>query len=252
MLQESSAPEEFNLQFARLNLGTIINSGEKLNAMVGELRDLCFDDLGTHMFLASVPIPTRRFAREQLAAQVIAQVFSFEREGGPVSHEFTRTRHVDIQRLFKENTVLGNDEKNWIHRLRGIMDLLAAEIAVFPPLRSRATVLSTILLAYEERIESRDEAQSLGEFVAEFVRCLTWQIRKGLDLDREYDYLVAFQRHLTQASVEKPAVSARAATFRKSYRHWLENDRRLPGDAEYTTAHPDLDPSLSRRKAGWR
>ena len=32
-LSGSSRPEEFNLQFTRLNLGTIINSGEKLHAM---------------------------------------------------------------------------------------------------------------------------------------------------------------------------------------------------------------------------
>ena len=37
-LSGSETEKEFNLQFARLNLGTIINSGEKLHAMVGELR----------------------------------------------------------------------------------------------------------------------------------------------------------------------------------------------------------------------
>ena len=34
--------EEFNLQFLRLNLGTLINSGEKLHAMVGAMRDVVF------------------------------------------------------------------------------------------------------------------------------------------------------------------------------------------------------------------
>ena len=45
--------------------------------MVGEMRDLCFDSnrIGKHPFLDTLRIPTRRFAKEQVAAQVIAQVF---------------------------------------------------------------------------------------------------------------------------------------------------------------------------------
>ena len=45
-LSDCKEYNEYNLQFARLNLGTIINSGEKLHAMVGDLRDECFNNLG--------------------------------------------------------------------------------------------------------------------------------------------------------------------------------------------------------------
>ena len=62
MLSESKQSEEFNLQFTRLNLGTIINSGEKLHAMVGDLRNECFGGLGKHPFLEGTHIPTRRYA----------------------------------------------------------------------------------------------------------------------------------------------------------------------------------------------
>ena len=65
MLSESQQSEEFNLQFTRLNLGTIINSGEKLNAMVGDLRNECFDGIGKHSFLKGTNIPTRRFAESR-------------------------------------------------------------------------------------------------------------------------------------------------------------------------------------------
>ena len=105
-LSGSSRPEEFNLQFTRLNLGTIINSGEKLHAMVGDLRDACFapDRMGHHPFLEDTRIPTRRFAKEQVAAQILAQVFSIQ-----VDKEFTRTRHFDLQRLFKEHRLLTDE-----------------------------------------------------------------------------------------------------------------------------------------------
>ena len=75
VLSDSNRSEEFNLQFTRLNLGAIINSGEKLNAMVGDLKNVCFAELGDHPFLRGTRIPTRRFAQEQVAAQIFAQVF---------------------------------------------------------------------------------------------------------------------------------------------------------------------------------
>ena len=121
-LSESEEPREFNLQFARLNLGTIINSGEKLHAMVGELRDVCFDDLGRHSFLESTNVPTRRYSREQLAAQILLQVFSIEQsrqEGTP--HEYARTRHFDLQRFFKDCTILN---------VRLIFNSLAADLTL--------------------------------------------------------------------------------------------------------------------------
>ena len=76
---------EFNLQFTRLNLGAIINSGETLHAMVGDLRDACFlkqDGIGKHAFLEKTKIPTRRYAQEQVSAQILAQVFSLEKFRG--------------------------------------------------------------------------------------------------------------------------------------------------------------------------
>jgi hypothetical protein len=84
-LSGSGRPEEFNLQFTRLNLGTIINSGEKLHAMVGDIRDICFGELGQHQFLEGVKIPTRRYSKEQVLAQILAQVFELKQ-----SREYTR------------------------------------------------------------------------------------------------------------------------------------------------------------------
>ena len=246
MLRESKTPDEFNLQFTRLNLGTIINSGEKLNAMVGELRDLCFEDLARHKFLQSAPIPTRRFATEQLAAQVVAQVFAKEVGNVSGTDKYARTRHNDLQRLFKENTRLDDERRAIVEQARRTMDLLATQLDVFPEMRSRAMVLSAFLLAYELGIDSKPAARSAASFVSEFVRCLRWQIPKGLDVDSEYHYMVEFQRHLTQASVEKPAVRRRAQLLVEAHRLWAATGK-LPGDEEYEAEHPGSDPGVLRR-----
>lgn len=55
---------------------------------------------------------------------------------------------------------------------------------------------------------------------------------KSFEVDREYPDLIDFQRHLTQASVEKPAVTRRDQILKANLEHWLA-DGRLVGDAEY-------------------
>ena len=233
MLSDSQEYGEFNLQFARLNLGVIINSGEKLNAMVGESRDECFEGLGKHAFLQLINIPERRFAREQTAAQILAQVFSMEGnrrlDGG---REFARTRHYDLQRLFKEHTRLHAEQKSWVESVRELFDWLQNEVELLSAIRSRAVILSLVLLAYTQRFEDRTGAEEVCEFMREFSARLKWQLRKGLDVDQEYRYLIDFQKHVTQASVEKPAVSERAAVLEREFRRWREN-RMLMGDEEY-------------------
>ena len=227
LLSDSQQPNEFNLQFARLNLGVIINSGEKLNAMIGDLRDICFEDLGGHPFLEVVSIPERRFAREQTAAQILAQVFSWENGAG-----YARTRHFDLQKLFKEYAEISQEQRKWVEKVKDLLNLLVKAEEYFSVIRSRALLVSIVLLAYLRGIDTEDDAIVLGKFTEEFSNRLKWQIGKGLDVDQEYRYLVDFYRHVTQASVEKPAVKARAEVLEEEFDRW-KNMGLLKGDKEY-------------------
>ena len=217
MLTESRAANEFNLQFTRLNLGTILNSGEKLNAMVGDLREECFSSngIGAHPFLKALGIPTRRYASEQLAAQILAQVFGLALDGA-----YVRTRHFDLQRLLKQHTEMGDRERSLVNDVREILDVLDEAFDNAAALKSRAMAVSTVLLARELQIDSTEKARELAEFVQELQMRLLWQIGKGLDVDPEYRYLDNFQRHVTQASVEKPAVEARARVMKELFEMW--------------------------------
>ena len=240
-LSESALPAEFNLQFTRLNLGQLIISGEKLNAMVGDLRDLCFGELGNHSFLSGINIPTRRYARQQLAAQIVSQVFAYEtskRDGE--QREFARMRHGDLQRLFKLHASLEADEARWIDRVSHVMDLLAEQLNILPTLRSRSIVLSLVLLAYELGIDNHDDATELAMFANEFLDRLKGQISLGLDAQDEYRYLNDFQRYLTQASVEKYSVAARAKELDESFNFWRKEGQ-LKGDRENQEGHRDQE-----------
>ena len=241
-LSESAAAEEFNLQFARLNLGMITNSGEKLNAMLGNIRDVCFEDIGRHEFLQHINIPTRRFSREQLASQILAQVFAIEtcREEGK-EIEYARTRHFDLQGFFKAHSDLSEVQRQWISKVNGVMNLLASAFENFEGLRSRALVLSTVLLAYEREVGSETAASRLADFVKVFATRLRSQVGKGLDVDEEYRYLLNFQRHLTQASVERSAVKERARMLAQEIDYWDEQGQ-LRGDEEFRIANPGREP----------
>ena len=229
LLSDSQDSKEFNLQFTRLNLGTIINSGEKLHAMVGEIRDACFKDIGEHEFLESTNVPTRRYAREQLAAQVLAQIFSLESS----DCDFARTRHFDLQRFFKQYTVLNEDKKALIEETKQLMDCLYPVFKDSRILTSRAFVVSTVLLAYKNKINTEKEASELAAFIKLFNRQLKKQVSLGIDADKDYIKLLDFQKYITQASAEKPSVKNRAEILEDSFRYWKANDHKLPRDIDY-------------------
>ena len=249
-LCDSARAEEFNLQFTRLNLGAIINSGEKLHAMVGELRDICFGELAENRFLASIDIPTRRFARQQLVAQIVAQVIAIEQaQAAARVREFARVRHMDLQKLFKDNTQVSPETRTWVERIESVMNLLAeqSESGSLPDLRSRAIVLSLVLLAYEEEVSTTADAEQLARFATQFVGRLRWQVSglaSGRGVDESYLYLLEFQKHLTQANVEKFAVKARAECLADAFEFWREMNGDLRGDEEYRQDHPGAQPEV--------
>jgi hypothetical protein len=229
LLSGSRLPAEFNLQFLRLNLGALINAGEKLHAMVGVMRDLLFDSgrLGQHPFLARLRIPTRRYARELIAAQLMLQVSSKAKTG-----EFTRARHFDLQRYLKE---YADDEDPRVEAVTKTLDALETNAAdLGGKLGNRAICVSVVLAAWELRIrENGDLAADYARFVEAFLERLAYQVErmKEFDIDPRYEYLVTFQRHLTQAAVEKPAITYRHEILMTEFQTWRETGQ-LSGDAE--------------------
>jgi hypothetical protein len=228
-------PSEFNLQFLRLNLGTLINAGEKLHAMVGVMRNRLFESggLGAHPFLADVAIPTRRYSRELLAAQLMLQVSS-RREFG----HFARARHFDLQRYLKR---YADSEDTRLGEVRETLDALSQGApSLSGELGNRAIAVSVVLAGWELGVRSNaDLAMRYAQFVGVFLERLKYQRDriKNLNPDPRYEYLVTFQRNLTQAAVERPAVTYRHDTLKEQFQVWSETDR-LSGDDEPETTIP--------------
>jgi hypothetical protein len=227
-LSGAESPEEFNLQFLRLNLGALINAGEKLHAMVGEARDQVFGAFGNHPFLMRAEVPTRRYAKEQIAAQVWYQAYNMRTRG-----EFTRARHLDLQRFLKSQYVLDVTASSVLTELSGIMDVLESQGDAWAGLlRNRAMTVSVLLAAWSENIGTVREAQRYVSFLSAFSQALadkTDQVRT-LDPSASADrtYLIDFQRHITQAAVERPAVEQRHSLLVRQLAYWRANGQIEP------------------------
>ena len=221
LLSGARTTNEFNLQFLRLNLGTLINAGEKLNAMVGAMRDLLFDSerLGKHPFLAQVGVPTRRFARELIAAQIMLQVSTKAEK-----QEFARARHFDLQRYVKEHSAEPDPHVDDVSDTLDALQQNAPDLS--SKLGNRAISVSVVLAAWELGV--RDDASlaaQFGEFMEVFLDQLAEQVKrmKKFEIDPRYPYLVEFQRHLTQAAVEKPAIEYRHKILLEQFAAWRES-----------------------------
>lgn len=221
-LSNATSPDEFNLQFLRLNLGALINAGEKLHAMVGEGRNLLFDDLGAHPFLRRSEVPTRRFAREQIAAQTWYQGYNLRTRG-----EFARARHLDLQRFLKEQYELDSTAREVADELSATMDDLESQGDKWSGLlRNRATAVSVLLLAWESDVgRGGSTSATFVEFVQAFVGALRIKTDQIRTLDpaatESRTYLIDFQRHVTQAAVERPAVVQRHEILRQEFETYL-------------------------------
>ena len=226
--------EEFNLQFLRLNLGILINAGEKLHAMVGSMRNVVFGDgaIGEHPFFKHVSIPKRRYAMELTAAQVLLQLFSFSE-----TEQFGRARHVELQRFLKKYESLGPTAKSLVAEASATLDAMNGDGVTDAAgyLRNRAVTVSLILLAWRRDVGGGGlPAGRFWSFASVFLGRLAWQVEnmKAFSIVGEYQHLVEFQRHLTQAAVERTALARRHEILNKSLDQFLD-DGTVEGDREY-------------------
>lgn len=74
------APEDYlRILFVRLQLGLLLNSGEKLHAATGKMKQFVFGKLAPHPFITNIGISKRRYTKETLCAQIALNSFSREK-----------------------------------------------------------------------------------------------------------------------------------------------------------------------------
>lgn len=245
VIEKVENEEELNLLFLRLQLGSILNAGEKLHAMIGDMRNAIFGDggLGKHKFFQEIKIPYRRYAREQVAAQLVLNYFSLRKD-----KEYHRARYIDLQDFFKNYSTFSTTDQELILRIRKNLDKITKHFGKKLALIKNRAIAVSVFLFVSMLLEDKQEAK-IGrfiEFFEKFIDTLKWQVARGMDFDREYRELLKFQSYVTQAAGERYAIENRQK-FWEEYFAYYEKERRIKGDKEYRN-RTKKDPDEERSK----
>ncbi len=221
--------QELNLLFLRLQISSVLNAGEKLHAMTGAMRDAIFYDIGKHPFFDQAKMQKRRFAREQVAAQIVLNEFSRRDD-----NSFHRTRYEDLQDFFKAYDRFEANDKETI---RGIKQKLEKIVKYFGEkltyISSRAIAVSIYLYVSQLLDTGKEtEIKQFVQFFEMFLRTLKWQLPLGVQMNPAYYDLLKFQTNVTQAAGEKSAIERRH-DFLGEYFYYYKENKKIKGDDEY-------------------
>lgn len=233
IISEVDNDEELNLLFLRLQIASVLNAGEKLHAMIGSMRDAIFGRIVEHAYFQGIRIQNRRYAKEQVAGQIVANVFSRDRRG-----EYRRVRFNDLQEFLKEYSgKLTEEDEALLDRIMGNLDFVAALFGDrLAEIRNRALAVTVYQVVSDYHEANRDEeVKEFPAFYSQLIERLKWQVPKGVNMSPHYHDLLKLQYNITQAAVEKPAIQKRG-DFVRAYFEYYRSHKCIRGDVEYQAA----------------
>ncbi|MFC2062601.1 DUF262 domain-containing protein [Chloroflexota bacterium] len=237
--------EELNLLFLRTQIAAVLNGGEKLNAMTGDMRDTVFFKIRAHTYFDKIGVPKLRFAKEQIAAQIALNEFSLRTTG-----VFHRSRFIDLQDFFKQYSRFSLEDKKTIQDINKNLDTLVSNFGNKVSYITNRAIAVSVYFCIRELIESKrtDEIKPFVEFTEKFLRTLKWQLPQGVKMHYAYHSLVGFQTNVNQAAGEKTAIQKRH-DFLKEYFYFYKEHNKIKGDeVYYEIVHKDPDEERKRVK----
>jgi len=218
--------------FSRLQLGTPLVTGEKLNALSGKMKDFVFDKLIKYAFIKKLGIPKKRFAKQTLGAQITINSFGRKKTG-----VFQRTRWEDLRDFFKEyqhpqstDLEFFNNQTEVISNTLNVLWKSFGERA--QQLKNRSYILSVYLLleellAKEEEMDDEQQETYVG-FVLTLWRRLRAEAKAGIN--RKNKELYTFQTSLSSAPGEPYQIRARHAKLLEFYEYFQNHQGKIKGD----------------------
>lgn len=217
--------------FVRLQLGLLLNTGEKLHAVKGKMKQLVFQKLAKHQFIAETGIPKRRYAKETLSAQICINSFTRSK-----TSSFARTRYDDLLHFFEEyENPRGTDLTLFNSKSRDVPAVLDELWSCFENrtknLKNRSYILSIYLfvedIMYNVGTLSNQECKTLSGFVFKLWNRLKEESRLGMD--RTNRELYSFQTFLSSAPGEAYQIERRHVKLKEYYQHFKKTGK-IKGD----------------------
>jgi len=207
--------EEVRLLFKRLQLGIPLNSGEKLNAILSNIRE--FVKLMVKCpFIERINIPSRRFAKEQVCAQICNNSLFINK-----TSEFRNSKYEDLEVLYTVNKDfdLESDSAKNIFNVLNILDEIfgvrAAEIT------NRASAVSIYLMVEEMSISNTLQGKEglIRDFYLGFLSELRDEVRLGIDATNRF--LLLYQSRVIQAADSRTAIAERHDRLKEAFEYYL-------------------------------
>jgi len=203
--------DEIRELFRRLQLGVPLNSGEKLNAIRSKLGDFVKNELRNSEFISRVKIPSRRYAKEALCAQILNNS-KYIRTG-----EFRSSKYEDLALLYRKYPDFDEDSEeagNILHVFDELNKIFSTDAGM---IRNRASAVSIYLLA-EELIYNGQlkDKKLMHDFYVEFLERLREENRKSpLDFKNRNVFLMRYQMLIVQgADARRPILERHEALKR--------------------------------------
>lgn len=193
--------------FKRLQLGTPLNTAEKINAIQGELRDFCHEMAAKPFFREKIGLKNTRYTHFEAVAK-----WAFVEARGIQP----QMRYPQLESLLRENRVFSRSSDT-ARRISGALDFLNT---AFPGrcslVRNRANTLSICMLAgraQAQKLIDEPYARAFREFIQTFFKQLAAEVEKGVKAtDRE---LIRYQNAITSGSTGGDSIRARIEILTK-------------------------------------
>ena len=170
-------------------------------------------------FLRHTNLSEKRFSKEFTLAQICINSFSRSE-----TDNFVRARYDDLGDFFKEKYDLDEKDKN-LDRIRNVLEVMDKNFGEKAnSISSRAVAVSAYL--FVEGLYLQKKSSLIPDFVKFFVALLD-EIRDNLKLLTKYKspknstILEEFQKYVSQASVEWPAIKRRNLFLEKAFEYYL-------------------------------
>jgi len=207
--------EEVRLLFQRLQLGIPLNSGEKLNSIMSNMGEFV-KTMVKCPFIQRLNIPSRRFAKEQVCAQICNNSAFINK-----TDEFRNSKYEDLEILYRVNKDfnLESDSTKKILQVLNILDEIfgvrAAEIT------NRASAVSIYFLVEEMFIEStlHGKENLIHDFYLEFLSQLRDEVRLGIDATNRF--LLLYQSRVIQAADSRTSLTERHDRLKEAFEYYL-------------------------------
>jgi hypothetical protein len=222
--------DELRKLFIRLQLGLPLNAGERLHAMKGQMHDIIFQlgnkDTG-HPFFRNLGIPGRRFAKEQVCAQIFKNSINMVLEG-----QYSDSRYDDLRIFLERYEHLDKYEKEskTAEQIRHNLDILYSNLGGrTKDIRNRAMAVSVYLFV-EEMINKgqEDKIPIFTEFFDIFNKRLKEETLAGFYAKNENLY--KFEKFIIEGAGSRSQVTNRHIRMLDFFEYYLKN-KTIKGDA---------------------